>query len=281
MAKTEKIFTDHPILSSVDISTGTAPTPYLVQNGEAILIFGSVDSDLLGPELADETVHAVSTTEGRAAAGFIVADFHQASMGPHSELQFFILTSYQPEQSIGAAAYALPIAMGTRPDWGTLCMRLWNDSKSVLAYNNEYLGLNAAAARFCHLDRQNLDNVHFDVASADGMPIISGHIEFQNSTAPGAMWDMLKLAGFVRFLKLGMAPYASGHVINKVSSVMPTNRQAQIFTASDNNIVRKWSNAKDSLDISDPMIKALNFDPVSVQHLWPFRFVYRHPDDVY
>ncbi|GAB5488513.1 MAG: hypothetical protein Pars2KO_20830 [Parasphingorhabdus sp.] len=279
MPRTEKIFTDNPITSSVNISTGAAPTPYLVQDGEAILIFGSINSSLLRPELKNESVHPVHTVEGRAAAGFILADFRQASMGPHSELQFFVLASHQSGESIGAAPFALPIAMGTRPDWGTLCMRLWNDESSVLAYNNEYLGLNAEAAMFRHFDGDDPENIPFNVESADGKPIISGHVNRQQSTAPGVMWEMLKLVGFVRFLKLGMAPYASGHVINKVSSVMSTNRKAQIFTASDKNIVRQWAGATDSLKISDPMIKELDFDPVSVQHLWPFRFVYRHPDD--
>ncbi len=279
MPKIEKIFTDDPIMSSVDISTGTAPTPYLVHDGEAILIFGTVNSDFLMPELAHETVHAVNTVEGRVAAGFILANFREASMGPHSELQFFTLASRRSGESISPAPFAVPIAMGTRPDWGTLCMRLWNDDKSVLAYNNEYLGLNAEEAMFRHFDGNDPENIYFDVASSGGNPIISGQIARQESTTPGVMWDMLKLAGFIRFLKLGMAPYTSGHVINKVSSAMPTNRHAQIFTASDNNIVRQWSKDNDSLKISDPMISALDFVPVSVQHLWPFRFVYRHPDD--
>lgn len=279
MPKTEKIFTDNPITSSLDISTGTVPTPYLVQDGNAVLIFGTVNSDILKPELANETVHAVTTVEGRVAAGFILADFHQASMGPHSELQFFILASHLSGQSIGPSPYALPIAMGTRPDWGTLCMRLWNDDKSVLAYNNEYLGLNAEEAMFRHLDGNGPENIRFDVSSCSGNPIFSGQIERQDSTAPSAMWEMLKLAGLVRFLKLGMAPYAKGHVINKISSVMPTNRRAQIFTASKYNVIRQWSKAADSLKTSDPTLKALDFEPVSVQHLWPFRFVYRHPDD--
>lgn len=170
--------------------------------------------------------------------------------------------------------------MGTRPDWGTLCMRLWNNDESVIDYNNEYLGLNAEEAMFRLFIDNDPTNLPFDVSGSDGNPIVSGQIARQGSTAPAVMWDMLKLAGFVQFLKLGMAPYASGHVINKVSSVMPTNRQAQIFTASDNNIVRQWSGTTDSLEISDPTIKALDFEPVSVQHLWPFRFVYRHPDDV-
>ena len=89
MPKKQKIFIDNPIASSVDVSTGTAPTPYLVQDGEAVLIFGSVNADLVQPELVNESIHPVATSEGRVAAGFIIADFRSASMGPHSELQFF------------------------------------------------------------------------------------------------------------------------------------------------------------------------------------------------
>ncbi len=172
MPKKQKIFIDNPIASSVDVSTGTAPTPYLVQDGEAVLIFGSVNADLVQPELVNESIHPVATSEGRVAAGFIIADFRSASMGPHSELQFFTLASDQPGEIIGSSPYALPIAMGTRPDWGTLCMRLWNDDTSVLAYNNEYLGLNAEPAVFSHLDGEDPDNITFDAKGSDGNPII-------------------------------------------------------------------------------------------------------------
>ncbi|RED16167.1 hypothetical protein [Parasphingopyxis lamellibrachiae] len=279
MSKKTAIFEDNPITSSVDLSTGKAPTPYLVHDGQALLVFGSVDGDALQSNLADEAIHPVATFRGRMAAGFILADFHEASMGPHCELQFFVLTSDDADRSIGASPFALPLAMATRPKWATVCMRLWNNTRPVIAYNNEYLGLNAEYGEFDLFKGDSPKGLEFAVTGNRGEPIVTGSVRRRRSTAMSAMWQMAKLAGLRRFLALGAAPFVSGHVVNRVGSVMPFNRRAQIFTMSDHNVVRPWSDTADTIQIHEPEIHALGFRAVSVQHLWPFRFVYRHPDD--
>lgn len=273
------IFNDHPITGSVQLSTGSAPTPYHVYDGEGLLIFGDVACDAMQRSIEGEAVHLVKTASGRAAAGFIMADFRQASMGAHSELQFFTLVSNTEGESISDAPFALPIAMATRPGWSTLCHNLWNDTESVIAYNNEYLGLNARRAEFRLFEKQAGGDVQFGVADDMGSAIIEGHFRAQRSTPLSAMWQMMRVAGLRKFISLGRAPYACGSVINRSSAIMPENRKAPIFTSSDHNITRHWKSSEDRLEIKHPALAELDFNPLGLQHLWPFRFVYRHPGD--
>lgn len=274
-----QIFRDNPISSNVALSTGEAPAPYLVEDGEALLIFGTVDRDILAAALGYEDVHPVLRTDKRVAAGFIVADFRKASMGPHSELQFFLLVSPNAGEFIEDTPFALPLAMASRPELGTLCMHLWNDDASVIAYNNEYLGLNAAEATFDLFRQDGEGRLAFAVAETSGAPVLSGKLEPSRSTSFGIMRSMAGIVGWRRLLALGFAPYSMGYVINRKSAVMPDNRRAQIFTAARHNVMRAWDSSSDKLTVANPNLALLDFRPDCVQRLWPFQFAYRHPDD--
>lgn len=279
MQQRHPIFDDHPTTGTVQLSTGPASTPYRVYDGEGLLIFGDVACDAMQRSIEGEAVHLVKTASGRAVAGFIMADFRQASMGAHSELQFFTLVSDTEGESISDAPLALPIAMATKPAWGTLCHNLWNDSDSVIAYNNEYLGLNTRRAEFHLFEKQAGGNVLFGVSDDAGSAIIEGQFQTRKSTPFSAMWEMMRIAELRNFISLGRAPYARGNVINRSSAVMPDNRKAPIFISSDHNITRHWNPSTDRLEIKDPALATLDFRPLGLQHLWPFRFVYRHPGD--
>ncbi|SIN59535.1 hypothetical protein SAMN02745824_0063 [Parasphingorhabdus marina DSM 22363] len=272
------IFADNPLTGTIDLETGTAPVPYHVYDGEGLLIFGHADHDALTALLEKEGICPVTTMSGDIAAGFIMADFRDASMGPHHELQFFVLVSERPGETIDDAPFALPLAMAGRPDWGTLCVRLWNDRADVIAYNNDYLGLNARMASFGLFDR-NEGQVGFRVTAETGDPIIEGRIRESRSTSLKAGWEMLRIAGLREIMRLGRMPYAPGHVVNRISRILPQNRKAQIFTSSDKNIARHWDPSHDCLTISEPEIADLDFRPLAIQNIRPFRFVYRHPDD--
>ncbi len=272
------IFRDNPITGSVGLRTGTAPTPYHVHDGEALLIFGDISTAAVAAVIEGDDVHLVETRSGRAAAGMIMADFRDASMGPHHELQFFVLVADQPGATIGELPLALPIAMAS-PDYATLCFKLWNDVDAVLAYNNDYLGLNASAAAFRLFQQQGDGSTAFSIVDAGGEPLLRGRFAPHKRTRVSAMWEMLKIAGWRRLMALGRARYTEGAVVNRRSAVMPNNRKAPIFTDAGHNVARLWDSATDQLEIGGEEIDGLDFEPRALQHLWPFRFVYRHPDD--
>lgn len=278
MTHDHAVFVDNPINGEVALSTGPAPKPYHVYGGEALLIFGHADPAGVNEFLEGENLYPVLTASGRVAAGFIMADFREASMGPHHELQFFVLVSEKSGETISDAAVELPLAMATRPLWGTLCVRLWNDCSAVVAYNNEYLGLNAELANF-DLFTRGEGAIGYHVSETAGRPIIKGTVREAKATTLSAVWEMLRVAGPRQLIRLGRMSYAPGHVINRVSSVLTENRKAQIFTSSDHNVLRHWDAAVDQLDIGEASLAQIDFQPVSIQNLKPFRFVYRHPDD--
>lgn len=280
MVSDHPIFRDNPLSGQISLSTGPAPTPYHVYDGEGLLIFGSADFDITQSMIEDESIFPVKTASGKAAAGFIMANFEKASLGVHHELQFFILVSEKEGEVLADSPFALPIAMGTRPDWGSLCMNLWNDTEAVIAYNNEYLGLNARPGKFSLFGEKPDGHLDYHITDQSGADIIRGHVQVQKSTPLSAMWDMLRTAGIRQIIKLGNAAYAGGHVINRKSAVMPQNREAPIFTSSDHNVTRLWDPRTDRLEIEESTLSDIGFVPSSLQHLWPFRFVYLHPDDV-
>ncbi len=260
--------------------TGPAPTPYHVYDGDGLSIFGRVDPKAVSDVFAGEDVYPVTYKDGSVAAGFIFADFRSASMGPHRELQFFILSSFKAGEEIDSRPMSLPLAMALKPDWGTLCVKLWNDDRSVIAYNNDYLGLNASYADFDVSIGAGDHAITLNISDEGQAPILSADIRGLKSSAPSAMWEMLRIAGFKKMMSLGRQPYFRGSVINRKSDVLPANRQAPILTSSDRSVSRFWDAGSHSLTVHHDMIAQLGFEPRAVQHISPFRFIYLHPDDV-
>ncbi len=276
MAATHPMFQAFPLTAHVDLSTGQAPTPYHVYGGDGVTIYGRINAQAAAPLFAAEDVYPVHYDDGSIAAGFIFADFRDASMGPHCELQFFILSSFKKGQTIDNRAMSLPLAMALQPEWGTLCVKLWNNDRAVIAYNNDYLGLNAAYAAF-DLSIKD-DSVAFNVMDEAQADILSVEIRDLKSTALSNAWEMVRIAGVWQMLKLGRQPYFQGSVINRKSAVMPENRQAPIFTSSDRSISKHWNRDIDQLAVGNDDIRRLAFQPRAVQHIKPFRFIYLHPD---
>ena len=72
---------------------------------------------------------------------------------------------------------------------------------------------------------------------------------------------------------------AVAHVINRKGDVIPRNGRARTKTAPDKMIVTGFDPGKDQLDLGQGLLARYGFQPQIVEHLWPFRFVYQHPDD--
>ena len=78
--------------------------------------------------------------------GIWVVDFTEASLGPHMELQFSFLVAHQPTTPVEGHPFALLKALFVNAAARMFCYGLWNDSRKVVAYNRELLGLLAALA---------------------------------------------------------------------------------------------------------------------------------------
>ena len=276
MAHQHKLFRDFPITGSTELSTGSAPTPYLVYDGHGLLITGIADLNAVQQRTKDEDVYPVATENGHAAMGIFVCDFQEASHGPHLELQVCALVSETPNQIMSDDPFAMVAAMIAHPDWGTLCLHLWNDTANVVAYNTEYLGLNASVAHG-QIARGGGRKI-FEFEDEDTGPILRGSVREHSWSRVGALIQFTRCAGLLPTIRANARPYFQSAVINKTGSVFQDNRRAQTFTAPDKTVLQYFSATDDDLQIESTDLKAYGFQPLCLEHFTPFRFAYLHPD---
>ena len=275
MAHQHKLFQDFPLNGNTDLSTGTAPTPYLVYDGHGLLITGIADADAVSNATNNESVYPVLTTGGYAAMGIFVCDFQDASHGPHLELQVCALVSETPGQKISDHPFSMVASMIAHPDWGTLCLHLWNDTANVVAYNSEYLGLNAALARG-QITRGGGRKI-FEFAD-DAGAVLRGNVREQKRSSLGALVQFVRQAGLLQTIRANAGPYIESAVINLKGDVFADNRRARAFTAPDQTVLQYVDGAQDELKIDSPDLEAYAFQPLCLEHFTPFRFAYLHPD---
>jgi hypothetical protein len=167
------------------------------------------------------------------------------------------------------AIYAL-----TRTDIKMLCHGLWNNTKEVVAYNRELLGLNARLTK-SNIQRNGntIDFVYEDAESKT--PIISGSIK--NTATSSALFSFMSKLGFRDSLKLMREPWASMDIVNPKGIMLDENATAKAFAKSDVNVLHAFD-TNDSLHIEHPLYKSLNFTPDTVQYADGCKFIYLHPE---
>ncbi len=140
--KDHQLFKQFPIQSTVQISTGAAPSPYQVYDGFGLFIGGTADLAAVKQLLKDENVTPIQTSDGKALMGIWVCNFTNASLGPHHELQFSFFVSRQQMAPIAPHPFNA-FALITHQEVQMMCHGLWNNTPNVFAYNREILSLNA------------------------------------------------------------------------------------------------------------------------------------------
>ena len=274
---------DHPVFASAPLkgktllSTGPAPTPYHVYDGHGLLIVGICDAANLAPALADQDVYPVLTCAGNAIVNLFVCDFTDASLGPHLEFHITALCAPEPGHTLPDDPAAALSAFATQHDWGALSLHLWNDTDAVVAYNSEYLGLGAAQANG-HVNVR-ADQADFGFTDARGAALASGSFRLNRRSDAGLMLRVMRHLGLRGLWQALRKKPALAHLINRKSKVLPRNRRAQTRTAPDHMIVSAFDPAHDRLNAHSGPLSALGFVPQIFEHVFPFRFVYLHPDD--
>lgn len=271
-----KLFDDFPLNGTVSLSTGEAPTPYHVYDGHGLLVCGLADLGMVDKALEDQDVQAVRTESGKAVMGIFVCDFQQASLGPHVELQISALVSRTKGEIVSDHAFALPAAMVARPEWGTVCLHIWNDTETVVAYNRDYLGLNPQLVAG-KIDRTGGRKV-FSFSVPDGRTLLKGEVNEKSRSSLTALFGLSRLTGLGPLIRLARQPYVNAHVINLKGRVFPENRRAPTYTAADVNVLQQFDPRQDEFTIIDPDLQQYAFAPQCYQHISLFRFVYLKPE---
>ena len=275
--KSHALFQKMPLRGEITLSTGSAPVPYHVYNGHGLLVLGTCKADILQRRFADEDVHPVLTRAGKGILVLFICDFPNASHGPHTEFHITALSAPTVGEVVPDDPSAALAALGLRPDWGVLSLHLWNDDPDVVAYNTEYLGLEATQLQGGVI--KTARKLCFDCRDMDGEAIVSGKVRIPKRSDAGLMWRIMRALGLRGVWHAGMNKVSQATVINRKSPVMPYNGRAQTFTAPDKVVVTAFDPEKDEIETASGPLAANGFTPHILQHLWPFRFVYLHPDD--
>lgn len=271
------VFSDAPLSDTITLSTGPAPVPYHVYDGHGLVVFGTCAASAVEAVFAAQDVHPVLTETGLAIVVTFICDFAKASHGAHLELHMTVLSAPTSGETLRDDPAAWLSALAIRQDWGLLSLHLWNDTPRVVAYNTEYLGLQASLCTGKVSIEKNC--VEFTFAGEDGAALVSGKIRRNARSDGGLLWRVMRGLGWRGLWAAMRKRPTSAYLINRKSAVLGRNGRAQTLTAPDQMIVTAFDPALDRFEMSG-VLGPYGFVPRVAQHIWPFRFVFRHPDDV-
>lgn len=270
------LFRQFPIDGQATLSIGKVPTPYHIYDGSAVFIGGTADYAEAQGLLAGEKVTPVQTLDGKALMGIWVCDFRDASLGPHTELQFSIFVANNTVRDIPTHPISLLAAMVTRPDVQMLCHGLWNNTPTVVAYNRELLSLNAKLAQSeIKRDGSELRFAFQDATLA--MPVFAGGLRRPDRASLRATLALTSQIGFARSMQLAKAPWVAMNVLNPLGVALLRNAVAETFTKAEVVRIRYWNPRADSLKFGEGPYARLHFAPQFVEYMKGFKFVYLNP----
>lgn len=275
MGTSHSLFAEYPLSGTVELSTGTAPTPYHIYDGYGALIGGTASAETVRALLVNEQVVPLLDAAGRAQVAIWLCDFVEASLGPHHEFQVSVFVTRQSATPLAASPFALLAAMLSRPDMEMLCHGLWNSTAAVVAYNREHLGLPAQRMTGT-MERAN-GVFRAALEDTEGRVLLSTQLHQTDKASAGAGWSMLRLLGPGRLRAVSRQPWVGMTVVNPISERLPNNARAAAYVHNTRNVIRPFDSRADSFALSVPGSSALDFRPAFVQHMTGFHFVYLDP----
>lgn len=271
---THPLFARYP-LTERPISTGLVPAPYHVYDGRGMLIGGTLPHDVADGWLNGQAYTPVVDSAGRALAGIWVCDFTEASLGPHRELQYFVAATRRGLPAITAPDHPLALlrALLVEPHVALFCKRLWNDSKTVVAYNRELLGLDA---RLCRGEvAAKDDRLWYSFRERDDRVILEGAVRLRSASSPGVLVDMLRAFGLKASREAAGREAIETRIVNPIGITFADNYEAKAVLAADKLVVQRWESS-DVLTFG-PAGEMAGFVPTFIEHMTPYRFVYLEP----
>lgn len=270
-----EIFQRFPINGKVQTSAGSLPTPYHVYDGNVSIIGGWADLAAVQNLLQTEQLVPVQTTDGRALMAIWVCDFTDASLGAHVEFQVSVFVSPKPLPPVSAHPLALLRLIALHPEVKMLCVKLWNNTPQVVAYNREHAGLDAHLTHeIVHL--QSSTKTFKVCDESTGKPVMEGHLKVEKQQPPGVGFEMFRAFGLGGIMQVARLPWITLDVINPIGRI-PRNAAATTYTRSDRQIVQRFNPQIDSLAFSDERFRRLGFAPQFINHTWGVKFIYLDP----
>lgn len=245
-------------------------TPYRVADGSMLLLAGTCELDAAADALAPLGLAPVAVGHGRALAALWVADFTQANLGPHGELQFSIFAA-QSSAALSGGPWSLYQHLArTEMPW-MVCHRLWNTTDQVVAYNDVHLGLEVGRAD----GGLRTDDIwRFTFAEMEGRSLARGAVQVPSRTSAADGWALTRTLGLRTLLRMSAGP-SSISVVSPRRSSSGALQASQTFTRAA-SVVRLWNGA-DELELTDPQLAGLGFVPDLITAFGGLEFVYLRP----
>jgi hypothetical protein len=157
-----------------------------------------------------------------------------------------------------------------------MCHGLWNNTREVVAYNHEILGLTPRLSKteFTRIGGR----VQFSFTDAeDGALLARGNVREMARPPMNATSEMFRSFGLMGALRAASAKVVSVGVMNLVNPALPRNAIAKTFAANEGVVTQLFDPAQDSLEIAHPLYASLGFEPKFIQHMRGMKMVYLEP----
>ena len=284
-----EMFVRFPLASSkAQLSTGEYVTvPYHIYDGWASAIAGTCDLEYAKQICQDEDVCPVETSSGKALGMISFWDFVRANAGPHTECQFTMVVTRKQQQPkiVADASFATFRAIAVDPECYCLIAELYNNTQTVVAYNNELFALNAIHAE----TQYDKETGRFQVLSSSENPptqtIVSATLADRTTTHMSAVFQMMWDVGYRTLSKLLTQPYSIGYMASRCHGTPKSRLSSNITSLSmikPQTIVTQWYDpTQHSLDIgtASHTMKDCKFEPKVVFHYEGIEFCYLCPLD--
>lgn len=277
MRSDHPLFTRYPLDRTVTIDGEELSSPYHIYDGELLLIGGRTDAQVAAELLAGERLAPVLDSAGDALMALWVADFTEANLGPHHELQISLFATLEPQPPVERHPFAIHRLLVLNSAVLMVCHGLWNNTPRVFRYNQSHLGLDAhlSASRIEH-EAKTARLVFAVDDAASGQPVAAGSVAVRARQSPAALWQMTRHLGWGGMAQAARQPFVQVPVVNTRSDHAAGNAVAHTYTRSDRQVIRRFGEG-DRVVVSHPRYAPLNFRPDFVQHSGGVRFVYLRP----
>lgn len=278
MKRKASLFMDFPLDGEIQVGEERLSTPYHVYDGSLLSIGGTIDLSAAKALLAKEYLAPLTDENGRALAAFWIADFTDANLGPHHELQFSLFAASESEPNIPSGRYAIFHALAVRPETKMVCHGLWNNTKRVVQYNSEHLFLDAnyTQSTIVHSDGK----VNFEFLNSSGDLLVCGHVRIGRHQSLGPLWNMIRQVGFRGMYRSLRADYVEVPVVNTRSNAARENLVSRTYSRSSKQIVAPFSK-HDKIEIGHAPYSKLGFEPDFIHLNQGVGFVYLRPEPLY
>jgi hypothetical protein len=274
--------------------SGPLSVPFHCYHSRSMQIHGTFDLATVRSILKDTGYFPVESVEStpRAVGYFWVVEYVDSTGGPYLETLFhFFVTETAGYRVTLDSPLALNELMFFAPDVKSYVWRLWLNQKAPIDYGREILSYDKYFTSSSAFIRTNTNGVptdwHFPSAG-DKTVLMSGHFEpksgFRQSLYElSVVGDLVPRLGLRNAGKLLCSDYLSAPAVSwkHVCPAYTSSEQPRswVHLKLGEVLFYPWDHTTDSLTFHEADVKALKFEPMSVQVEPRLKFVLTPPDN--